>query len=242
MLLVLSAIWMKDSQTDRHKRAFWDLLQLQEAASLSKFATWHWWSACLPMWYVSLHMCTSGRSRKHNWECVQRLESCLTTSLVCLCPCALRLPSALLPLLASPPLSVWLSLLTGHIGKQVEERSQGTDITQALCSVSGADQCRVEICAAFRWQRRKQRLFPPQKWIFSGPWLYSKSPSGACTVSVSQACDVATSVSLFLLVCVEINVKILEKTKLNVDFLCCNPTLNAPQMETYLKLCFVACY
>lgn len=141
MLLVLSAIWMKDSQTDRHKRAFWDLLQLQEAASLSKFATWHWWSACLPMWYVSLHMCTSGRSRKHNWECVQRLESCLTTSLVCLCPCALRLPSALLPLLASPPLSVWLSLLTGHIGKQVEERSQGTDITQALCSVSGADQC-----------------------------------------------------------------------------------------------------
>lgn len=111
MLLVLSAVKMKDSETDRHKRAFWDLLQLQEAASPSKFATWQWWSACLIQWCVSPQVCTQRRTRKHNWECVQRLEGCLTTSLVCLCLCVLRRLSSLSYLLHPLPrfLSVCLS-------------------------------------------------------------------------------------------------------------------------------------
>lgn len=111
MLLVLAAVKMKDSETDRHKRAFWDLLQLQEAASPSKFATWQWWSACLIRWCVSPQVCTPRRTRKHNWECVQRLEGCLTTSLVCLCLCVLRLLSSLSCLFHPLPrsLSVCLS-------------------------------------------------------------------------------------------------------------------------------------
>lgn len=111
MLLVLAAVKMKDSETDRHKRAFWDLLQLQEAASPSKFATWQWWSACLIRWCVSPQVCTPRRTRKHNWECVQRLECCLTTSLVCLCLCVLRLLSSLSCLFHPLPrlLSVCLS-------------------------------------------------------------------------------------------------------------------------------------
>ena len=65
-------------------------------------------------------MCTQRRTRKHNWECVQRLQGCLTTSLVCLRLCVLRLFSCLLPLSPSTPLSLRLSLLTGVVGKQVE--------------------------------------------------------------------------------------------------------------------------
>lgn len=118
LLLVLSAVKMKDSQTDRHKRAFWDLLRLQEAASPSKFATWQWWSACLMRWCVSPQVCTQRRTRKHNWEFAQRLESCLTTSLVCLCLCVLRLLSSLSYLFHPlPPLSFCLSLLTGIVGE-----------------------------------------------------------------------------------------------------------------------------
>lgn len=90
MLLILAGIRMKDSQTDRHKRAFWDLLQLQEAASPSKFATWQWWRACLIPRWVSPRVCTC----KHNRECVQSPYVCLTTSLVCLCLRVLRLLSS----------------------------------------------------------------------------------------------------------------------------------------------------
>lgn len=93
--LFIFCIKMKDSWTDRHKGAFWDFLQLQEAASPSKFATWQWWSGCLIQWCVSP---ARAHERVHSTnttgECVQRLSAAsLTTSLVCFCLCVLRLLS-----------------------------------------------------------------------------------------------------------------------------------------------------
>lgn len=62
-------------------------------------------------WCVSPQVCTQRRTRKHYWECVQRLEGRLTTSLVCLCLCVLRLLSSLSCLFHPLPrfLSVCLS-------------------------------------------------------------------------------------------------------------------------------------
>lgn len=90
-------------------------------------------------------MCAHKCARKHNRECVQRPEGCLTTSLVCLCLCVLRLLSSLSylfpPLPPPPPLSLCAPLSTGIAGKQVEDFSQRTDIIHSLCCVSEADQC-----------------------------------------------------------------------------------------------------
>lgn len=159
MLLVLAAVKMKDLETDRHKRAFWDLLQLQEAASPSKFATWQWWSACLIRWCVSPQVCTPRRTRKHNWECVQRLEGCLTTSLVCLCLCVLRLLSSLSCLFHPLPrsLSVCLSWRESWGNRWKSIRREQTSYIPSVMFREAVQCAGVEIRTATGWQWGKRR-------------------------------------------------------------------------------------
>lgn len=125
MLLVLAAVKMKGSKTGRHKRAFCDLLQLQEAASPSKFATWQWWSVCLIRWCVSPRACTP---KTEPWVCSkpQRLSDNIISASASVC-----ITSSLFSIFC-------LSHLTGIVGKQVEEFSQGADITRSLSYILGS--------------------------------------------------------------------------------------------------------
>ena len=120
MLLVLPAVKMKDSKTDRHKRAFWDLLQLQEAASPSKFATWQWWSACLMRWCVSPQVCARWRAPQTQLGVcskTRRLSDNIISVSVSVCITSAFF--SILPLSPAPPLPFRLSLLTGGTGGRV---------------------------------------------------------------------------------------------------------------------------
>ena len=149
MLLVLPAVKMKDSETDRHKRAFWDLLQLQEAASPSKFATWQWWSACLMRWCVSPQVCARWRAPQTQLGVcskTRRLSDNIISVSVSVC-----ITSAFFSILPLSPASLPSVSLDG--GNRWKSIHRETHIIHSLCYVSEADQCAgVEICAATRWQ------------------------------------------------------------------------------------------
>lgn len=136
-------------------------------------------------------MCKQKRTRKHNRECVQRPEGCLTTSLVCLCLCVLRLLSSL-SYLVHPLPHFCLSLSTGIVGKQVENYSERTDIVHSLCYVSEADQ--------WAWVRRYAQLLGDNgesvDYCLCGNEVNltfgrscTVSPSGAHTQCLSSNCD-----------------------------------------------------
>lgn len=78
------AVKMKAPQTDRHKRPVWNLLQLQEAASLSEFT-----SLTVIEWLSDAVMCKWAHASAPPQSVIKDYndDGGLTTSLVCLCRC-----------------------------------------------------------------------------------------------------------------------------------------------------------
>lgn len=162
MLLVLSAVKMKDSKTDRHKRAFWDLLQPQEAASPSKFATWQWWSACLIQWCVSpynVHAEMHPQTQLGVCSKTGRLSDNIISVSLSVCITFFSLSLSL-----SPPPCLSLCLSRGNRWRTILR-------DHSLCYVSGAHQCvGVEISTARVWACR------PDAQKFRMGWDYGLLP------------------------------------------------------------------
>lgn len=154
MLLVLCAVRMKDSWTDRHKRALWDSLQLQEASSHSKFTTWQWWSACLMRWCVSPHLAhAAARSQTQLGARFKALQPFLTTSLVCFCLGTFfrRTLTSFTPA-SSPFYLSWRECLGGGGRNRWKPPRRNQTSYKPLCCISGADHCAgLEICAVTGW-------------------------------------------------------------------------------------------